>query len=112
MPYEPEPDTGENDEEEAPDIHTLKKNFEILHTNQNQGNLDFWKFFAWKPNFSWKTTSEGWRAAKSGPTKGWGAAKKGWRGKTAARLEVRFYSKDWNFQNFKKIEKKVPIFVL
>ena len=38
MPYEPEPDTGENDEEEAPDIHTLKKNFEILHTNQNQGN--------------------------------------------------------------------------
>ena len=39
MPYEPEPDAVENDEEEAPDIHTLKKNFEILHTNQGKNHL-------------------------------------------------------------------------
>ena len=39
MPYEPEADPDADEEQEAPDIHTLKKNFELLHTNQNQGNF-------------------------------------------------------------------------
>ena len=37
MPYEPEADPEADEEQEAPDIHTLKKNFELLHTNPNQG---------------------------------------------------------------------------
>merc|ERR1739838_1212559 len=36
MPYEPEADPEADEEQEAPDIHTLKKNFELLHTNPNQ----------------------------------------------------------------------------
>ena len=33
MAYEPEPEAADDEEQEAPDIHTLKKNFELLHTN-------------------------------------------------------------------------------
>ena len=36
MAYEPEPEQGDEEEHEAPDIHTLKKNFELLHTSNQQ----------------------------------------------------------------------------